>query len=36
MIAVTGYFRYLRGEVSPLDVTPEARIENMLGEEHRA
>lgn len=30
MIGVTGYFHYLRGEFSPLSVTPEARIENML------
>lgn len=30
MIAVTGYFHYMRGEFSPLSVAPEARIENML------
>lgn len=30
MIAVTGYYHYLRGEFSPLSVTPEARVENML------
>lgn len=30
MIAVTGYFRYQKGEFSSLSVAPEARIENML------
>lgn len=29
MIAVAGYYRYLNGSFSSLDVTPEARIENM-------
>lgn len=32
MIAVTGYFHYMRGEFSPLSVAPEARIENMFSE----
>lgn len=30
MIAVTGYFRYQKGEFSSLSLAPEARIENML------
>lgn len=30
MIAVTGYFRYQKGEFSSLSIAPEARIENML------
>ena len=30
MIAVTGYFKYLKGSFTTLEVTPEARIENIL------
>ncbi|MCD7969293.1 MAG: tRNA (adenosine(37)-N6)-threonylcarbamoyltransferase complex transferase subunit TsaD [Alistipes sp.] len=29
MIAVAGYFKYLKGEFSPLDVTPAARAEGL-------
>ena len=29
MIAMAGYYRYLRGEVASLDVSPAARLENM-------
>ena len=30
MIAVAGYYRYLKGELSPLDATPIARYEEMI------
>ena len=30
MIAVAGYYRYLRGELSSLDAAPVARYENLI------
>jgi N6-L-threonylcarbamoyladenine synthase len=30
MIAVAGYYRYLNGEESSLDVAPVARLEDLL------
>jgi hypothetical protein len=30
MIAVAGYYRYLRGELSTLDAAPIARYEEMI------
>lgn len=32
MIAITGYFRYNRGEFSSLDVSPVSRVEDMMAE----
>ena len=29
MIAVTGYFKYQRGEFAPMDISPVARISRM-------
>ena len=29
MIAVAGYYRYLAGEISSLDVSPVARLEDL-------
>lgn len=31
MIAISGYYKYLENEFSPMDITPEARLENKIG-----